>query len=891
MIVCDIAGHCCGETSTMDQRLLLFAIISEIEADLRNSLRAQTSSMSLEKTIGRADLDKALSRATRDGFPISGELAAELLDYLELGDIIKVLARSEQRQSKSSQAVLKSASALVQCRNRVMHRRPLEFDDVPLLTSLAKNLAKDKALWPGLYRLINQLSKDPGHLGRYAGSVVYEDHSRAFHNLPLADFDDTGFVGREDQIRQLEAALCGPFPVITVLGLGGLGKTALAVRALYSLLDDPSSPFEAIVWTTAKTTRLTRSDIQEVQGAIKSSFGIASAVLETFGESDQRDPFSRVLDMMREFRILLAIDNLETILDENIRSFVRRIPSGSKVLFTSRVSLGAMDLPIEVPPLKVNEAAQFFRRACGVYNAHDASQLPNETVNGYCRQLSHSPLAIKWFAQALRAGASAQRLLADPKLVLRFCLENVIDKLSPNARLTLDALCVARKRLGAAALHFVTNLDLIETNGALLELIACNLVTVHCGKLGEDDLYQLTQMASLYVKNYFAADPETQRRLQGRLQALVQNLEEQQATSGNQNIFDLSYVRVRRDQAESDAIAAMYLRYALRHVRDQNYAAAHDSVERARQAAPTFFEVYRVDALLLAAVNNTVGAAEAYEQAVALEPKYAPLRFFFAGFLMRHARDTAGALEQLKIVHNLDPSAIAPRIELARAYLYLHRYTEAREAIAGVSELGANTQRQARILVDLRLQAHVRAADKALRQADMESARGEFVALSAYLQEIDYQLLDERSASQLHRGLELALPVSRSEQGTAVGVAARQAANIIQAKLQHFGIARPHSAAHLDTNAASRARAVSEIRSGATPNVHRGTIRWATDSGDYGFISDDNGQDHFVHRRHFVQPLGSQRIQVGQRVCFEIGLNAKGPCAVRVNLLEDEPYS
>jgi LuxR family glucitol operon transcriptional activator len=48
----------------------------------------------------------------------------------------------------------------------------------------------------------------------------------------------------------------------------------LALKVDYELLDDEEAGFDAVVWTSSKTTRLTGSDIENIDGAIRSSVGV-----------------------------------------------------------------------------------------------------------------------------------------------------------------------------------------------------------------------------------------------------------------------------------------------------------------------------------------------------------------------------------------------------------------------------------------------------------------------------------------------------------------------------------------------------------------------------------------------------------------------------------------
>jgi hypothetical protein len=53
---------------------------------------------------------------------------------------------------------------------------------------------------------------------------------RIQHKLPTPDFEDTGFVGRDQDRKNLGQLLTSAYPVINVTGEGGLGKTSLALR-------------------------------------------------------------------------------------------------------------------------------------------------------------------------------------------------------------------------------------------------------------------------------------------------------------------------------------------------------------------------------------------------------------------------------------------------------------------------------------------------------------------------------------------------------------------------------------------------------------------------------------------------------------------------------------
>lgn len=62
----------------------------------------------------------------------------------------------------------------------------------------------------------------------------------------------------------------------------------------------------------------------------------------------------------------------------------------------------------------------------------------------------------------------------------------------------------------------------------------------------------------------------------------------------------------------------------------------------------------------------------------------------------------------------------------------------------------------------------------------------------------------------------------------------------------------------------------------------QGTVKWFSPEKGYGFISQDNGEDVFVHYTGIVGE-GFRTLEQGQRVQFEITDGRKGPQASNVS--------
>lgn len=63
--------------------------------------------------------------------------------------------------------------------------------------------------------------------------------------------------------------------------------------------------------------------------------------------------------------------------------------------------------------------------------------------------------------------------------------------------------------------------------------------------------------------------------------------------------------------------------------------------------------------------------------------------------------------------------------------------------------------------------------------------------------------------------------------------------------------------------------------------MNRGTVKWFNNQKGYGFISDEEGKDVFVHYSGLSMD-GFKTLEEGQNVEFEVVNGAKGPQATNV---------
>ena len=66
--------------------------------------------------------------------------------------------------------------------------------------------------------------------------------------------------------------------------------------------------------------------------------------------------------------------------------------------------------------------------------------------------------------------------------------------------------------------------------------------------------------------------------------------------------------------------------------------------------------------------------------------------------------------------------------------------------------------------------------------------------------------------------------------------------------------------------------------------MSKGTVKWFNNQKGYGFISDEEGNDVFVHYTG-LNMEGFKTVEEGQEVEFEVINGAKGPQAINVTKL------
>jgi hypothetical protein len=152
------------------------------------------------------------------------------------------------------------------------------------------------------------------------------------------------FFGRDKEMAIVMRALSPEDRTWGVLvdGIGGIGKTALAVEAAYHCKE--KGMFDAFIFVSAKQKALAPSGIRKMKPVARTLDEFLNETVRVLGQpgiAKLRDDEKRrpLLDTLRETRALLIYDNLETLTKEEqeaLADFLREIPQGCKAAITSR---------------------------------------------------------------------------------------------------------------------------------------------------------------------------------------------------------------------------------------------------------------------------------------------------------------------------------------------------------------------------------------------------------------------------------------------------------------------------------------------------------------------------------------------------------------------------
>lgn len=346
---------------------------------------------------------------------------AELRD--RRGQALESLAESLLDQGRPEEAVQLGHAAVADypTRERLLGAVMLglyqvgrQHEALELFESLRRRLGEELAVDPGprIRELhVRILRQAPALTARAASEDTHPVPPRQT-NVPAEIEPLIGRRHERDRIR----ALLDEFRLVTLDGVGGVGKTRLALH----LASERTAHMEHGVWFI-DLTELSRTPADHLGGSDRIAALAVAALDPSEGGSTGNDA-TRVCEALGSRSALFVLDNCEHVIEEaaTFAGEVLGCTPGARILATSREPLG---LPEEnryyvgalstepTGPGETSEAVEFFTtRARAVDPGFTLEGPALSAVSELCRRLDGLPLALELAAGRMR-GISVHDLL------------------------------------------------------------------------------------------------------------------------------------------------------------------------------------------------------------------------------------------------------------------------------------------------------------------------------------------------------------------------------------------------------------------------------------------------------------------------------------------------
>lgn len=328
--------------------------------------------------------------------------------------------------------------------------------------------------------------------------------------LPPPDYVTLfGVEALTDRLAETLQAPSAP-SFISLEGLGGIGKTALARAVAYRLAQ--GNTFAGIAWISARHEWLsTRGEIMPLPSPACGLADIVSRLADQIGQSNLaglavEEKLAGLRPFLRQNPHLIIIDNLETAADTDLLPLLLPLAGASRFLLTSRHSLAHLSTVqrVAVPPLSLADSqalihSELARHGRAVALSPGMMQQLHTLIGGV-------PLALK-----LTAAQLAHLPLADVLVGLQKANHSTSEQLftyiyqrswqmldEPAKALLLSLLSISPDGEDAAWLRLMSVLPTNEFEEALRQLKAYSLLEVAGSPA--TPLYRLHRLTTTFLQ-------------------------------------------------------------------------------------------------------------------------------------------------------------------------------------------------------------------------------------------------------------------------------------------------------------------------------------------------------------------------------------------------------
>jgi nucleoside phosphorylase len=317
------------------------------------------------------------------------------------------------------------------------------------------------------------------HVIAERGDVVHETRSDILFPPHLPNEPYYPLPGREQQLDHLLDVLSDPQgPVAIVIdGLGGMGKTAIAVEGVRRALN--RQLFAQVVGESAKLEQFVGGEIVQVGEAALDSDTLLDTIARQLDHWEiptlsPQEKHIRLAQLLRKQHSLILVDNLESTANaQEVVARLRGFLNPSRALLTSRQKVyHDFVLPLSLRELDLEDTLFFLCRDLERRTGHPLHTAPREKLVEIYQTTGGAPLALK-LVVALTASFDVDAVLRQLQNagnnLYPFLFRQTWDHLSLPAQLLL--IYIGRTVITTVGWEELAGIGVVETEQELFAAI------------------------------------------------------------------------------------------------------------------------------------------------------------------------------------------------------------------------------------------------------------------------------------------------------------------------------------------------------------------------------------------------------------------------------------
>lgn len=403
--------------------------------------------------------------------------------------------------------------------------------------------------------------------------------------------------------------------IISITGIGGIGKTALATWAVLQAYE--KKIFKFIVSVTAKDRELAQHGINAIFPTIATIESVLSAIFEVLGLEELKaltlnEQEKYALDLLEDSNGLLYIDNLETIEDHRVINFLDSLPVGVKAITTSRRTRVKFSVfPITVEKMSNTESLEYLKMLSKEDGLIYLSKLEASQATIIANNVDSIPLALKWCARRCSSISELTSLTQEIKdsgraseELLEFSYRRIFDKMSTEEKTILYTLACFDRPVEVTVILFICKTH-TNVEDSLETLSDDSLILKTYNNTHRFYEYSLMPLTRNFILTQFKNEPIGEKNIRSRISTYYE------ATDIKDPNEREAMKTVRGHGGDK---LSVYINIAEISMKEGNFTGAENHLKCALEVDKNSFKAnWKIGELYRHHINNTINALAHYE--------------------------------------------------------------------------------------------------------------------------------------------------------------------------------------------------------------------------------------------------------------------------------------